>query len=75
MSAETAAGTAQTAATKPVPQAAIRAVADTLRGAGTSLGGADATDGNASILRSDGQRSLKGQNRQGPAGKDEGRGD
>jgi len=35
MGAETAAGTARAAASKPVPQAAIRAVADTLRDAGT----------------------------------------
>ena len=38
MSAETAAGTARATATKPVPQAAIRAVADTLRNVGTDTG-------------------------------------
>ena len=38
MGAETAAGTAMAAATKPVPQAALNAVADTLRDAGTGPG-------------------------------------
>jgi len=41
MGAATAAGTARAAATKPVPQAAIRAVADTLRDAGTDPGGTE----------------------------------
>ncbi|MGV8952673.1 MAG: hypothetical protein ACOH2M_16355 [Cypionkella sp.] len=51
MGAETAAGTAQAAATKPVPQAAIRAVADTLRDAGTDPGSPEATGGEVSFLR------------------------
>ena len=51
MGAETAAGTARAAATKPVPQAAIRAVADTLRDAGTEPGGTEATGGEVSFLR------------------------
>lgn len=37
MAAETAAGTATEAATKPVPQAALKAVADTLREARSEL--------------------------------------
>jgi hypothetical protein len=49
--ADTAAGTARAAATKPVPQAAIRAVADTLREAGTDPGSAEATGGEVSFLR------------------------
>ena len=51
MGAETAAGTARAAATKPVPQAAIRAVADTLRDAGTDPGSTEATGGEVSFLR------------------------
>ena len=47
MGAATAAGTAR-AATKPVPQAAIRAVADTLRDAGTDPGSPEATGGEVS---------------------------
>ena len=38
MAAETADGTARAAATNPVPQAALKAVADTLRNAGTEPG-------------------------------------
>ena len=45
MGAETAASPARSAATKPVPQAAIRAVADTLRdGAGWRDGGGEQLD-------------------------------
>ena len=51
MGAETAAGTAQAAATKPVLQAAIRAVADTPRNAGTDPGRLAATGGKMSCLR------------------------
>ncbi len=51
MGANTAAGTARAAATKPVPQAAIRAVADTLRDAGTDPGSPEATGGEVSFLR------------------------
>lgn len=51
MGAETAAGTARAAATKPVPHAAIRAVADTLRDAGTDPGSPEATGGEVSFLR------------------------
>ena len=51
MGADTAARTARAAATKPVPQAAIRAVADTLRDAGTDPGSAEATGGEVSFLR------------------------
>ena len=51
MGAETAAGTARAATTKPVPQAAIRAVADTLRDAGTESGSPEATGGEVSFLR------------------------
>jgi hypothetical protein len=51
LGAETAAGTARAAATKPVPQAAIRAVADTLRDAGTDPGSPEATGGEVSFLR------------------------
>ena len=51
MGAETGAGTARAAATKPVPQAAIRAVADTLRDAGTDPGSPEATGGEVSFLR------------------------
>ena len=51
MGAETAAGTARAAATKPVPQAALKAVADTLRDAGTDPGSAEATGGEVSFLR------------------------
>lgn len=51
MGAETAAGTARAAATKPVPQAALKAVADTLRDAGTDPGGTEATGGEVSFLR------------------------
>ncbi len=46
MGAETAAGPARAATTKPVPQSAIRAVADTLRDAGS-----DASPGEVSFLR------------------------
>ena len=38
MATETADGTARAAATNPVPQAALKAVADTLRNAGTEPG-------------------------------------
>jgi hypothetical protein len=51
MGADTGAGTARAAATKPVPQAAIRAVADTLRDAGTDPGSPEATGGEVSFLR------------------------
>jgi hypothetical protein len=51
MAAATAAGTARAAATKPVPQAAIRAVADTLRDAGTDPGSQETTGGEVSFLR------------------------
>jgi hypothetical protein len=51
MGAETAAGTARAAATKRVPQAATRAVADTLRDAGTDPSGTEATDAEVSFLR------------------------
>ena len=51
MGAETAAGTARAAATKPVPQAAIRAEADTLRGAGTERGSGEASGGEDFFLR------------------------
>ena len=51
MGAETAPGTARAAATKPVPQAAIRAVADTLRDAGTDPRSPEATGGEVSFLR------------------------
>ena len=51
MEADTAAATARAAATKPVPQAAIRAVADTLRDAGTDPGSPEATGGEVSFLR------------------------
>ena len=51
MGADTAAGTARAAATKPVLQAAIRAVADTLRDAGTDPGRLEATGGKMSCLR------------------------
>ena len=51
MGAETATGTARAAATKPVPQAAIRAVADTLRDAGTDPGSPEVTGGEVSFLR------------------------
>ncbi len=49
--AETAAGTARAAATNPIPQAAIRAVAGTLRDAGTDPGNPEATGGEVSFLR------------------------
>ena len=49
--AETAAGTARAAATKPVPQTAIRALADTLRDVGTDLGSPEASGGEVSFLR------------------------
>ena len=49
--AETAAGTARAAATKPIPQAAIRAVAGTLRDAGTDPGNPEATGGEVSFMR------------------------
>ena len=52
MGAETAAGMARAAATKPVPQAAIRAVAETLRDAGTDPRSPEATGGEVSFLRS-----------------------
>ena len=48
MGAETAAGTARAASTKPVPQAAIRAVADTLRDARTDPGSSEAIGGEVS---------------------------
>ena len=51
MGAEIAAGTARAAATKPVPQAALKAVADTLREAGTEPGPGEATGGEVSFLR------------------------
>ena len=51
MGSETAAGTARATVTKPVPQAAIRAVADTLRDAGTDPGSSEATGGEVSFLR------------------------
>ena len=52
MALETAAGTTRaTAATKPVPQAALKAVADTLREAGTEPGPGEATGGEVSFLR------------------------
>ena len=51
MGAETAAGTAMAAATKPVPQAALNAVADTLRDAGTGPGLGEAPGGEVSFLR------------------------
>lgn len=51
MGADTAAGTARAAATKPVPHAAIRAVADAVRDAGTDPGSPEATGGEASFLR------------------------
>ena len=51
MGAETAAGTARATATKPVPQAALKAVADTLRDAGTDPGGTEASGGEVSFLR------------------------
>jgi len=76
MGAETAAGTARAAATKPVPQAAIRAVADTLRDAGTDPG-KPRGDGWRGILpaRPDGQRGAESSDRQGPVGEDESRSD
>ena len=51
MGAETAAGTARATATKPVPQAALKAVADTLRDAGTDPGSSEASGGEVSFLR------------------------
>ena len=51
MGADTAAGTARAAATKPVLQAAIRAVADTLRDAETYPGRLEATGGKMLCLR------------------------
>ena len=51
MGAETAASTARSAATRPVPQAAIRAVADTLHDSGTDPGSPEATGGEVSFLR------------------------
>ena len=52
MALETAAGTTRAAAaTKPVPQAALKAVADTLRDAGTEPGPSEATGGEVSFLR------------------------
>ena len=51
MGAETAAETARAAATKPVPQAAIRAVANTLRDAGSGPSPGEATGGQVSFLR------------------------
>ena len=51
MGADTAARTARATATKPVPQAAIRAVADTLPDAGTDPGSQEATGGEVSFLR------------------------
>ena len=55
MGADTAAGTARAAATKPVPQAAIKAVADTLRDAGRDPNTGEATGGEVSFLRADGE--------------------
>jgi hypothetical protein len=51
MAAETAAGRARAAATRPVPQAAIGAVADTLRDAGTDPGSPETTGGEVSFMR------------------------
>ena len=52
MALETAAGTTRAAAaTKPVPQAALKAVADTLRDAGTDPAPGEATGGEVSFLR------------------------
>ena len=52
MATATAAGTSRAAAaTKPVPQAALRAVADTLRDAGTEPAPGEATGGEVSFLR------------------------
>ena len=53
MGAETAAGPARATVTKPVPQAALKAVADTLREAGTEPepGPGEATGGEVSFLR------------------------
>ena len=52
MAIETAAGTTRAAAaTKLVPQAALKAVADTLRDAGTEPGPGEATGGEVSFLR------------------------
>jgi hypothetical protein len=51
MGAETAAGTARANATKPVPQAALKAVADTLRDAGTDPSSPEASGGEVSFLR------------------------
>ena len=51
MGAETAAGTARAAATKPMPQAAIMSVADTLRDAGSDASIGEATCGEVSFLR------------------------
>ena len=52
LAAETAAGTSRAAAaTKPVPQAALKAVADTMRDAGTEPGPGEATGGEVSFLR------------------------
>lgn len=56
-------------------QAAIRAVADTLRDPGTDRSGPKATGGKEAFLRPDGERGSEGPDRQGPAGKYEGRGD
>ena len=52
VAAATAAGTSRAAAaTKPVPQAALKAVTDTLRDAGTEPGPGEATGGEVSFLR------------------------
>jgi hypothetical protein len=51
MGADTAASTARATATKPVPQAALKAVADTLRDAGTDPGSPEASGGEVSFLR------------------------
>ena len=55
MGADTAAGTARAAATKPAPQAEIKAVADTLRDAGSDPNTGEATGGEVSFLRADGE--------------------
>ena len=70
MGVETAAGTARAAATKPVPQATIKAVADTLRDAGTDPGSPEASGGEVAARRSPMRVSLRaskpGENHQRP---------
>lgn len=51
MGTESAAGMARVVATKPVSQAALKAVADTLRDAGSEPGPGEATGGEVSFLR------------------------